>query len=564
MPFNGSGVFTRSMSWVSDAVAGIKIRADRHDLEDDGFAGGLSQCICRDGQSVITGNIAFNGKRIINLGNPVADQDAVTLAYLTKQPLTIAGNDGQGKLTFTGTESDPTAGLPLGLSFAQADLFFGVRKASSPPGIDGSVKNRWVWNDNATGTGNTVMRLDETGYLDVVQIGSIGGSTSATGMTIYAASTLTQGDAFKAPIVALRSGGYGAAASRNAVEIFTGGATGGTAAMGVCAQFFADKTLTVQGNITSAAGNFTAGGSYFVSGTANAILCTTGAGVVYFRPNGAASTTGQGYIDGSGHFVAAGNVYSSAGIFSAVTGATSVVLAAQGQGVFLRPNGPASSVGQCYVDTAGNFNAYSGLYAAGIVQANGSDVRIIADSGSDGYLSFYTYGGGAVQGRLISVDAGSKLTLWHYTGHVFESHNNGNIQITGNTATKVGGGTWASSSDARIKNVTGPYDHGLAQVLALNPVRYTLKGNDTLEAAEGSVPYDNSPNRQAAIDGLSLVGFVAQDIEATMPGMVKQGAGYIDGNPVSDLRTVDVSNLTYALVNAIHELDARIKTLEAA
>jgi hypothetical protein len=33
---------------------------------------------------------------------------------------------------------------------------------------------------------------------------------------------------------------------------------------------------------------------------------------------------------------------------------------------------------------------------------------------------------------------------------------------------------------------------------------------------------------------------------------------------VSDLRTVDVSNLTYALVNAIHELDARIKTLEAA
>jgi hypothetical protein len=78
------------------------------------------------------------------------------------------------------------------------------------------------------------------------------------------------------------------------------------------------------------------------------------------------------------------------------------------------------------------------------------------------------------------------------------------------------------------------------------------------------VPYDNSPNRQPAIDGTSLVGFVAQDVETTMPGMVRQIEGYIDGNPVSDLRTVDVSNLTYALVNAIHELDARIKTLEAA
>jgi len=79
------------MNWVSDAVAGIKIRADRHDLEDDNFAGGLSNVICRDGQSVITANIPMNGKRIINLGNPVADQDAVTLYTLTKQPLTIAG-----------------------------------------------------------------------------------------------------------------------------------------------------------------------------------------------------------------------------------------------------------------------------------------------------------------------------------------------------------------------------------------------------------------------------------------------------------------------------------------
>jgi len=59
MPYNGSGVFTRSMNWVSDAVAGIKIRADRHDLEDDNFAGGLSNVICRDGQSVITANIPF-------------------------------------------------------------------------------------------------------------------------------------------------------------------------------------------------------------------------------------------------------------------------------------------------------------------------------------------------------------------------------------------------------------------------------------------------------------------------------------------------------------------------
>ena len=38
MPFNGSGVFQRVRNWVADATAGIKIRADYHDAEDDGFA----------------------------------------------------------------------------------------------------------------------------------------------------------------------------------------------------------------------------------------------------------------------------------------------------------------------------------------------------------------------------------------------------------------------------------------------------------------------------------------------------------------------------------------------
>ena len=45
MPFNGSGVFQRVRNWVADATAGVKIRADYHDAEDDGFATGLSNTI---------------------------------------------------------------------------------------------------------------------------------------------------------------------------------------------------------------------------------------------------------------------------------------------------------------------------------------------------------------------------------------------------------------------------------------------------------------------------------------------------------------------------------------
>lgn len=59
MPFNGSGTFSRLYSWVTDRNEGRKIVADRHDAEDDGFATGLSNCICRDGQSTTTARIPF-------------------------------------------------------------------------------------------------------------------------------------------------------------------------------------------------------------------------------------------------------------------------------------------------------------------------------------------------------------------------------------------------------------------------------------------------------------------------------------------------------------------------
>jgi hypothetical protein len=76
---------------------------------------------------------------------------------------------------------------------------------------------------------------------------------------------------------------------------------------------------------------------------------------------------------------------------------------------------------------------------------------------------------------------------------------------------KPGGGAWLDSSDSRIKNVIGDYDSGLDDILALQPVRYTFKGNDTSgppEAAKSpietpeakpadeplTVPYPNSPH----------------------------------------------------------------------
>lgn len=71
MPFNGSGVFTRVYNWQNDANAGINITASRVDTEDSGFATGLSNVICRDGQSTVTADLPMSGFKNLNVANAV-------------------------------------------------------------------------------------------------------------------------------------------------------------------------------------------------------------------------------------------------------------------------------------------------------------------------------------------------------------------------------------------------------------------------------------------------------------------------------------------------------------
>jgi hypothetical protein len=146
---------------------------------------------------------------------------------------------------------------------------------------------------------------------------------------------------------------------------------------------------------------------------------------------------------------------------------------------------------------------------------------------------------------------------------------------------KPAGGTWADSSDARIKTVQGEYTSGLAAVAALRPVQFAFKGNDTLAPPANqydpalsdeerdalpppSVPYPNSGHRSAAENGTLYTGLIAQDVAAVMPEMVSTHAGYIDGQPVSDIHDLDTTPLLYALINAVKELKARVEQLETA
>lgn len=88
MAFNGSGTFVRVYSWATDKANGIKIRADRMDGEDDGFATGLSLCVTRDGQSPATANLPMGTFKHTGVGAASSRTDYLRASQAQDNDLT--------------------------------------------------------------------------------------------------------------------------------------------------------------------------------------------------------------------------------------------------------------------------------------------------------------------------------------------------------------------------------------------------------------------------------------------------------------------------------------------
>jgi hypothetical protein len=85
MPYDSQGVFTRVMNWQEDAANSVPIVASRHDDEDDNFAQGFNEVLCRDGRAPMTGALKMGSFKITGLANGTTNNDAVNKSQLDAQ-----------------------------------------------------------------------------------------------------------------------------------------------------------------------------------------------------------------------------------------------------------------------------------------------------------------------------------------------------------------------------------------------------------------------------------------------------------------------------------------------
>lgn len=114
MSFNGSGTFNRTISWASRT--GQAITTSNHDTHDDDLADGLSNCICKDGQTTITANIPFNSQKLTGLGDATAHTDACNAGQVQDGSFVWLGSTS-GTNTVTGSATPAITAYVAGQLF---------------------------------------------------------------------------------------------------------------------------------------------------------------------------------------------------------------------------------------------------------------------------------------------------------------------------------------------------------------------------------------------------------------------------------------------------------------
>jgi hypothetical protein len=173
------------------------------------------------------------------------------------------------------------------------------------------------------------------------------------------------------------------------------------------------------------------------------------------------------------------------------------------------------------------------------VIATGDGARVL-HLGTERAWVFRQIGTGAATALELTIDNPANPKDFIITGNnvgIGTTAPDQKLSVNGN-ASKVGGGSWASFSDERLKNIKGRFTPGLNAVMQLQPLRYEYKRDNALNLkSEGE-----------------HVGFSAQAIQKIIPEAVStndKGFLLVNNDPI-----------LWTMLNAIKELKAENDALQ--
>lgn len=181
-------------------------------------------------------------------------------------------------------------------------------------------------------------------------------------------------------------------------------------------------------------------------------------------------------------------------------------------------------IGGAYLAAPNGSYFYTGRFDSDFdfFQAAGSTKRAVSIHGANGAqapLEVYGNNGSFLLGLRVTSD--------------------GNIATNGN-GFKPGGGSWAATSDARLKNIDGDYDQGLESIIKLKPVRFHYKKDNPR----------NEPSEK------EYVGLIAQDAQKHFPEAVFTSSK-------DEYLSLDTTPIMFAVINAIKDLKSENDKLRA-
>ena len=290
-----------------------------------------------------------------------------------------------------------------------------------------------------------------------------------------------------------------------------------------------------------------------IAHSGGACTTTTGTGALVFSTSPTLVTPALG-TPASGNF--------STGSFTwptfnqSTSGNAATASAPAGGGSFITSSNIGSQSVN-YAASAGSASsattAGSATTAAGLTGTPNISVGTVTASGqvTSNVSGFAAIGSNAVTlyNSTTGMYADSSGLGWNHGGAGCATlSSGGNLTITGATATKASGTTWANPSDVRLKDNIVPFTKGLAELNQVNPKTWVYNGKGETTA------------------GTKGLGVIADEIESILPETVDTYKAKLNPSDTSEteIKRFDATEITWLLVNAVKELKAEIDALKAA